>query len=63
MLDGLRLIEDITYTDSMGHEIIALNNGSYIIVDDTDETLFGSAYSIKDGIQNKICNDGESIKL
>jgi len=63
MLDGMRLIEDITYADSIGHEIIALNNGSYIIVEDTGETLFGSAYSIKDGVQNKICNDGESIKL
>ena len=29
-LDGLRLIEDITYADSIGHEIIALNDGSPI---------------------------------
>ena len=63
MLDGMRLIEDITYADSMGHEIIALNNGSYIIVDDNGETLFGEAYRIKDGVQNKICNNGESIKF
>ncbi len=39
MLDGMRLIEDITYSDSMGHEIIALNNGSFIVVDNGTEVL------------------------
>ena len=39
LLDGMRLIEDITYSDSMGHEIIALNNGSYIVTDNDTETL------------------------
>ena len=63
MLDGMRLIEDITYADSIGREIIALNNGSYIVIDDSGETLFGEAYSIKDGIQKQICNNGKFIKL
>ena len=63
LLDGMRLIEDITYADSMGHEIIALNNGSYIVIDDAGETLYGEAYSIKDGKQVQICSDGESLKL
>ena len=63
MLDGMRLLEDITYADSMVHEIIALNNGTYIMIDDTGETLFGEAYSIKDGVQKQICSDDESIKL
>ena len=63
MLDGMRLIEDITYSDSMGHEIIALNNGSYIVMDNGVETLYGDAYSIKDGAQKQICKDGEWILL
>ena len=63
MLDGMRLIEDITYSDSMGHEIIALNNGSYIIADNGVETLYGEAYSIKDGVQKQICEDGKWIKF
>ena len=62
-LDGLRLIEDITYADSVGHEIIALNDGSYIMVDGEHTTLFGEAYMIKDGHQWQICKDGESISL
>lgn len=61
ILDGMRLIEDITYPDSFRHEIIALNNGSYIVIDDTSETLYGEAYSIKDGVQKQICENGKSV--
>jgi len=63
MLDGMRLIEDITYSDSMGHEIIALNNGSYIVTDNGIETLYGDAYNIKDGVQKQICKYGEWVQL
>ena len=62
-LDGLRLIEDITFADSMGHEIIALNDGSYIIIDDGKATLYGEAYRIKNGEQWLICNDGDFLEL
>ena len=62
-LDGLRLIEDITYADSVGHEILALNDGSYIILEDGKTTLYGEAYMIKDRQQWKICSDGETISL
>lgn len=63
MLDGMRLIEDITYSDSMGHEIIALNNGSFIVVDNGTEVLYGGAYSIKNGEQRQICTDDKWIQL
>ncbi len=63
MLDGMRLIEDITYSDSMGHEIIALNNGSFIVMDNGTDTLYGEAYSIKDGEQKQICTDDKWIQL
>lgn len=63
ILDGLRVIEDITYADSIGHEILALNDGSYIVVDDGIETLYGEAYRIKDGCQKQVCKNGESIIL
>ena len=62
-LDGLRLIEDIAYADSIGHEIIALNDGSYIMLEDGKTTLYGEAYMIKDGLQWQICKDGESLSL
>ena len=62
-LDGLRLIEDITYADSMGHPILGLNNGSFIVIDEDGETLFGEAYRILDGEETQICRDGESVRL
>ena len=63
MLDGMRLIEDITYPDSMGHEMIALNDGSYIVSENGVETLYGEAYSIMNGEQRKICEDERYIQL
>lgn len=62
-LDGLRLIEDITFADSMGHEIIALNDGGYILVDGEHETLYGEAYRIKNGKITQICRENESVIL
>lgn len=58
-LDGLRLIEDITFEDSKGHEIIALNDGSYIMIDEGQTTVYGEAYLIKDGHQRQICGEGK----
>lgn len=62
-LDGMRLMEDITYPDSFKHEIVALNNGSYILIEDGVETLFGEAYLIKDGTIEQICEHGKSIEF
>ena len=62
-LDGLRLIEDITYADSVGHEILAMNDGSYILLEDGKTTLYGEAYMIKDCQKWQMCKDGESISI
>ncbi len=62
-LDGFRLIEDITFEDSMGHEIIALNDGSYITIEEGVTRLFGEAYQIMDAKIEMICKNGESIVL
>lgn len=62
-LDGLRVMEDITYADSFKHEILAMNDGSYILIEDGTEVLFGEAYLIKDGCKEQICKTGESRVL
>lgn len=62
-LDGMRLIEDITFDDSVGHELIALNDGSYIMLDNGQATLYGEAYRIKDRQLTQICKAGEHIIL
>lgn len=62
-LDGFRLVEDITFEDSIGNEIIALNDGSYIMIDGEYTTLYGEAYLIKDRRLKQICKDGESLSM
>ncbi|MBR6526265.1 MAG: Type 1 glutamine amidotransferase-like domain-containing protein [Clostridia bacterium] len=62
-LDGLRLIEDITFADSFGHDILALNDGSFVFIDEGKTTLHGEAYLIRDGELKQICRDGEVLEL
>ncbi len=62
-LDGLRLMEDITLPDSMGHTFVALNDGSYVVIDGGSETLYGEAYLIKDGEIHQLCEDNASVSL
>ena len=63
-LDGMRVVEDIVFPDSFHHEIIAMNNGTFIVVDENGtHTLFGEAYRIKDGKMEQICQNGSSVVL
>ena len=62
-LDGLRVIEDITFSDSIGHDIYAMNDASYIVIEDEQETMYGDAWLIKDKQMTQVCRDGEARKL
>ena len=62
-LDGLRVMEDITYADSYTHEILAMNDGSYITIENGTEILHGEAYRIKNGKLEMICRNGEVFVL
>lgn len=62
-LDGHRVMEDITYDDSYTHEILAMNDGSYITIENGTEILHGEAYRIKNGNLEMICRNGEAIVL
>ncbi|MDO5540849.1 MAG: Type 1 glutamine amidotransferase-like domain-containing protein [Eubacteriales bacterium] len=57
-LDGKRLYEDITYKDSYGRKFLALPDGSYLLIKDGKETVWGEAYEIADGVLRRICEDG-----
>lgn len=63
IVDGLRVIEDMAYSDSFEKEFIALNDGSFIISNNGVETLYGEAFLIKDGVETQICKNGESVQL
>ena len=62
-LDGLRVMEDITYVDSYTHEILKMNDGSYITIENGTEILYGEAYRIKNGDMEMICRNGEVFVL
>ena len=63
MLDDMRVIEDIVFPDSFTHDVVGLNDGSYIVVDKDTKMLCGEAYSIRDGKMKQICKNGEFIFL
>ncbi len=63
ILDGKRLFEDITYPDSMGRTFYALPDGSYFYIDEEQTLLCGKAWRIRNGILEKLTEDGEVLDL
>ncbi len=62
-LDGLRLYEDITYADSIGHTFYALPDFSYIVDDGKMATLFGEGYRIHNGILERLTSHGDALSI
>ncbi len=62
-LDGLRLFEDITYEDSMGNTFFALPDGSYFYIDEEQTLLCGEGYRIRNGILEKLTEDGDILDI
>lgn len=58
ILDDKKYIEEIVLSYTYERIIYALNNGSYILVDDKN-FLYGEAYLLKDGTIKKINNKNE----
>lgn len=63
ILDGLRLFEDITYTDSRGRQFFALPDNSYFYQDADGLLLCGEAYRIKDGILEFLTVEDEVLDM
>lgn len=63
ILDGKRVLEDLIYPDSYGREFYALEDGSYIIIEDETTTLFGAAHLIKDGAIKQISRKDKSMMI
>ncbi len=62
-LDGRRLIEDITFADSIGQRFFVLNDGSYIHIENGCESLHGEARLIENGTMRLVCTDNCTIKM
>ena len=63
ILDGKRLFEDITFSDSFGRSFYVLVDGSYVMRIDGTYTLWGEGYRIRDGRMEQICREGEHIVI
>jgi len=63
ILDGKRLYEDITLSDSLGHTFYVLVDGSYLIRENGTEIIRGESYKISNGTIKKICNLEEEFIL
>lgn len=63
ILDGLRVLEDITFPDSMGRSIYALPDGSYLLLKDGKEELHGNAWLISDGTIRQINRENQTLFL
>ena len=62
-LDGLDLFDDIAIPDSLGRTFFVLPDGSYILSENGQETLYGEAYVITDGVMEQIAEDCDAISL
>ena len=62
-VDGLRLMEDITYPDSFGHRFYAIPDGSYCLQTGDRREIRGEAYLISEGGIRKICGAGETRQI
>ena len=63
VLDGLRLVEDITCPDSVGRTFYAIPDGSYLFSDPCREELRGEAYLVRDGVIRQISSHGEVVPI
>ena len=63
LVDGLRVIEDITLPNSMGKVFYYLPDGSYLFIENGVEELRGEAYLVSDGEITKISDCGEIYPL
>ena len=62
-LDGMRLFEDITCSDSFGRVFYAIPDGSFLLGRAGTETIFGECYRIADGSIRQVSREGEVYPL
>ena len=63
LVDGKRLMEEITYPDSRGHVFYAIVDGSYLLQTETGAEIRGESYRISEGEICQISSRGEVFRL
>ena len=62
-LDGRRLYEDITFADSYGECFYVFPDGTYLLIEDGQTTLYGEAYRLSDGEMEQISEMGDILVI
>jgi dipeptidase E len=63
LVDGKRLMKEITYPDSRGHVFYAIVDGSYLLQTETGAEIRGESYRISEGEICQISSRGEVFRL
>ncbi len=59
VISGVHVLNEIVLPDSYDRDIYALNNGSYILIDD-NEYIYGETYLFRNGEIKQVCEDEKS---
>lgn len=62
-LDGRKLYEDITFADSWGECFYVFVDGTYLLIEDGQTTLYGEAYRLADGVMEKISGPDDIVLI
>lgn len=63
VLDGLRVMEDVAYPDSMGREFLIFPDGTWLHIENGRETVRGEAWLLKDGVLTPLCAKEETVEV
>ena len=62
-LDGKLYVQEIACGDSFGHRMLAVPDGSFVLVADGEEIVFGEAYLVENGTVTPFCTEGEDRRF
>jgi dipeptidase E len=63
VLDGLRVMEEIAFPDSMGREFLIFPDGTYLLIENGRQTVCGKAWRLKDGVMTPLCANNETVEV
>lgn len=62
-IDGKLYLQDIACGHSFGHRFLAVPDGTFVRVEDGEETVFGEALLVADGEIMPFCREGETRRF
>ena len=63
VLDGLRVMEDIAYPDSLGRQFLIFPDGTYLHIENGRETVRGEAWRLANGVLTPLCANEETVEV